>query len=106
MSNECCCWDREGGFDPVCLSRFPLPLVKGDSGGKYHNLGDNGCWVGIKKKVHIIMDLGFSGQPIVERYGVWRLEGNTAVEVIETSDNLEELKRKYNCNQVIILSTT
>lgn len=52
---------------------------------------------------YIITDLGFSGQPIVERYGVWRLEGITAVEVVETSDDVEELKRKYNCNQVLLL---
>jgi hypothetical protein len=52
---------------------------------------------------YIITDLGFSGQPIVERYGVWRLERITAVEVVETSDDVEELKRKYNCNQVVLL---
>jgi hypothetical protein len=52
---------------------------------------------------YIITDLGFSPNPIVERYGVWRLEGNTAIEVIETSDDVEELKRKYNCNQVVLL---
>jgi hypothetical protein len=48
---------------------------------------------------------GKTGEKIgeLDKYGVWICQGNFAKEVIETSNDLPYLQKKYNVKDIIIL---
>ena len=63
-----------------------------------------------KKEKYVISDLRqsltyeYEGEiHPVGRYGVWRMDGTTMVEVVESGDDLEALKEKYNTKTVVVI---
>ena len=68
-------------------------------------------WLKAEQEKYVITDFGQAielldtntGDPAetIPRYGVWKTRGNVMEEVIETSDDLEYLKEKYNVTKVV-----